>query len=236
MILTVMFAFLFISPTSGANAAITIDSVSGVWGPVTGGGGTLNGVGTNEIRWGNSTGFGQSGYRFDGAAPPIFAVDIDVPFTLGEFTHFNNPITGGSISEAQLNTTVDLTIDGNVFSGLSFVYNFLHDETPNSSPCQAGSVSVCDDIVDAQNNSAISDIFNIDGVDYTLEVTGFQVDGMQFDQFMTQEKKTNVADLRGVITKANVEVPEPSTYLMLGGFLMFGLLLKRKQLRAKARN
>lgn len=218
---------LFVSlviPFSLSAVTITVNSVTGTWSNVTGSPSSLIGVGTNQINWGNSTGSGQSGYRFDGNAPPLYSVGIDTPFSLGNFTHFNQPITGDSITGATLNTTVNLTIDGTALSNLNFSYNFLHNETPNvAGTCAAGSVSVCDDIVQATNNVLVSDVFNINGVDYTLSILGFSLNGNFFTDFMTKEGKTNIASLQGVITRATVGVPDLSTYLTLATFLAIGV-------------
>jgi len=223
-ILMAVLALVFV-PAS-LPAVITIDSVTGTWNNVQGNPSLLNGVGTNEIRWGIPTEFDQSGYRFDGNAPPFFPVNVDVPFTLGQFTHFNEPIFGDSITGTDLNAVVDLTIDGVQLQGLQFNYSFLHDETPNiPGSCAAGSVSVCDDIVEIVNNFPISDVFEIDGEEFTIEVLGFEMNGDFFEDFMTEEGETNIADLRAIITKADVEIPEPSTYLMMGTFLGLSMLL-----------
>ena len=60
---------------------------------------------------------GKSGYRFDGNAP-FSGLAADAIFTLGTFTHFNNPLFAGtSITGARL--TVDIMAD--FFNGLTTV-------------------------------------------------------------------------------------------------------------------
>lgn len=51
-----------------------------------------------SIRWGqNSLAIANtSGYEFDAATPPALTAPISTVFGLGEFTHFNFPISGGT--------------------------------------------------------------------------------------------------------------------------------------------
>lgn len=212
------FLFLFSSLSA---VTITIDKVGGYWDNVSGSPVNLTGEGSNQINWGKSTGSGQSGYRFDASSPTLYPVNIGTTFTLGNFTHINQPITGGSITGARLNTTLDLTIDGVALKNLHFAYDFLHTETPNiKGSCPAGSSSVCDDIVKSTDNVLMSDVFNINGVDYTVSILGFDVNGKPLSEFLTKEGKINVATLRAVITKATVGVPDVNLYLSLGAFLL----------------
>jgi opacity protein-like surface antigen len=95
--------------TSTAHAVeVTIDSVTGTWSNVTGTPVFLNGVGTKQINWGIPVDGGQSGYRFDGVAPPSSGpFGTGTSFDLGTFTHFNQPIQGGtSITGATLNLSI----------------------------------------------------------------------------------------------------------------------------------
>lgn len=222
-------AVAVISLPSAAYSAITVNSVSGIWQNVIGGQ-NVTGVGTNQIRWGDTTPSDNSGYGFVGVAPPSQVVAIDTAFNLGTFTHYNFPIPSGSaISGATLKTSVNLNIDGIAVNGLTFSYNFLHDETPNvAGQCPAGSASVCDDIVKVENNIAQSSVFSINGVDYTLKVTGFDISGGG-NTFLTQENQSNSANLQGVITRA-VGVPEPATYALLATCLLGCYLVRRRQL------
>lgn len=220
-------------PITAHATNIKINSVSGIWTNVTGNPYNLNGNNTKQISWGKSTGNGQSSYKFQGKAPPIFSVDINTPFKVGTFTHYNKPIQNNSITGATLDTTFSLTIDGVTLNNLHFSYNFLHNETPNSKPCQAGSASVCDDIVKITNNVAQSNTFKINGVDYTISFTGFKINGQTFSEFFTKENYTNTASLVAVITKAVVGVPEPETYLTLGSFILAGAVLAALSKRRK---
>ncbi|MDP1836759.1 MAG: THxN family PEP-CTERM protein [Chlamydiales bacterium] len=217
------------SVSSLSFAAITINSVSGNWMDVVGGNAVVYPV-PNEVRWGETgeSTNDKSGYRFDGDAPPLFNVLIDTPFTLGTFKHFNKPIPSGSaIQSAQLDTTINMNINGTAINGLNFAYDFLHTETPNMpGSCPAGSGSVCDDIVKALNNVAQSSTFLIGGDLYTIKVIGFEVNGQPFTDFLTLEDQTNSAKLKAIVTKYT-PVPEPGTYLILGSALGMCFFLKR---------
>lgn len=221
--------------SSVSYAAIQVNSVSGTWENVLGGTGVVFPT-PNEVRWGGQVPVtNDSGYRFDGNAPPLFMVTIDTPFTLGQMTNFNQPIPSGTaITGATLSTLVDLTIDGTPINGLNFKYDFLHNETPNTAPCPIGSTSVCDDVEKALNNIAQSDTFQIDGVDYTIKVTGFQIGGDQATEWLTPEGHTNMANLQAVITKST-PVPEPETYLVLASTLVPALLLSRHRRKASVK-
>ncbi|MED5466551.1 MAG: choice-of-anchor K domain-containing protein, partial [Pseudomonadota bacterium] len=94
---------------SAQAAVIQLTGVSGLWTTTNPSGPAVSGGGTNEIRWGTPANQQnqQSGYRFDGSAPPAVNVNENIDFDLGTFTHFNYPITGTSLSNASL--TVETT-------------------------------------------------------------------------------------------------------------------------------
>lgn len=215
--LTLMLAIPF-----GASAA-TLDVAGGIWSTAVPGG-TASGIGTNQILWGKPAKKYQSGYRFDGRSPLPAVIPVDSsPFQVGTFTHMNYPIASGtSITQATLDLSLDLTIDGVNFDDILFSVVFDHNETPN-----VGGPPASDDIVTiADTGGAV--LLNANGQDYILEILGFQIGGQIVDTFMTQENMTNKAHLVGAIhTKA--AVPEPSTYLLMGSLLAFAYAMQRRK-------
>ncbi len=55
---------------------------------------SVTGLNTNAIYWGNSTGYGQSGFEFLGSTGASF--NADEIFVIGTFIHHNKPITGST--------------------------------------------------------------------------------------------------------------------------------------------
>ena len=179
-------------------------------------------AGNEEIRWGDpaSTG-GQSGYRFDGSAPAAFDVETGDIFSLGDFTHTNQPVWG-SITGAQLNITTDLMIGGSLLGEGPFSFSFLHNETTNACDPQP---TCANDLVSFASLTS-SDSFFVDGIEYTLELIGFSVDGVFMTEFSTVEGQMNTAQLLGTFI-ATESVPAPPALFMLALGLI-GVALSRK--------
>ena len=179
-------------------------------------------AGNEEIRFGNpASNAGQSGYRFDGAAPASFIVETGDIFSLGDFTHTNQPVWN-SITGAQLNITTDLMIGGALLGEGPFSFSFLHNETINA--CDT-SPTCSNDIVSFASLTT-SDSFFVDGIEYTLDLIGFSVDGVFTTEFSTVEGQINTAQLLGTFV-ATESVPAPPAVVLLALGLI-GVALSRR--------
>jgi hypothetical protein len=207
----------------------TLSSSAGIWSSVTPAA-TATGVGTNQIRWGVPVGTLQSGYDYNGSAPPAQNFTTETQFLVGTFVHHNQPITGDTITGASLDITMNMTFGAtNVIK--TFTYNFEHVETPNGTPCQfpsAPNLVPCDDRVSILN-SIPSNTFTIGGTAYTLNLLGFSTDNGNTvsNLFYTEEGVDNTAKLFGKVTSnLTGTVPEPSSIFLLATCAA-GLCLKR---------
>ena len=202
------------------------------------------GTASTSAHWGTPSGSGKSGYTFATpssisatALPPVSSTDL---LTLGTFQHINVPISAGtSIRAIKLLFTADIDIDGLSVGSRSFLYQFFHDETPNSAhPCAYGgandqgvNINGCADRVTV-NFISQSDSFLIDGIQYTLDVVGFVNNGNHVTDFLTKEGATNSAFIVGrlALFSEAAAVPEPASWaLMLTGFGLVGTSLRRRR-------
>ena len=202
--------------TSASALTITVTDVKGTWtdtSPVAG----ISGLGSSTISWGNPVGGGgKSSYTFDGVTPPPQGpFNVGEVFSIGEFIHNNQPITGTTLQTAELTLDWKITINNGStldVEGTS-VYDFSHNETPNNAgSCPPGSVSICDDIVTFDLNEEESDVFTFNGEQYIFTISSFLVGGSPVMDFLTQEGKENKAFLQGSV---NV-VPVPAAVWLLG--------------------
>jgi hypothetical protein len=217
-------------PGVAVSATLTATSITGSWNNVVltdgsiDGGGTLVGVGTNEIRWGDPvTETPQSGFLFTSSPTPL-AIDTEVNFGLGEFTHFNFPVFPPSVVSANLDVNLD-------FGGTvqAFTYTFTNEETTNTAggcPAFQQSAVPCDDRI-TFGTGFTSSTFLIGTQEYTLQLVGFVESGgtSVVSEFITEENTANRAVLVGrITTPPPVEtVPEPTAIAALsivGTFLI----------------
>lgn len=234
--LSVVAAVLCIAAPATA-ASLTIKGVDGIWStskPV------VDGIGSTELSWGTPANDAerQSGYTFESSETP-FEVEDGKSFVLGTFTHLNFPITGVLLEAADL--AVEFAIAG-VDKMINATFSFNHFETNNGlARCANGqsqgvgvNVNGCADNVQASLNKAQSEVFELDGQTYQLDISGFQYEGELLESFWTQEDRANSAELVAVfnvITPVS-EVPLPASgLLLLGGF--GALVLKKRQSKRK---
>ena len=198
-------------PSGSALAAeITFVSVVGSWrdpvdtvpGSQPGDPAIVNGDPISSISWGTTTG-PQSGYDFIATLPPPFTLPGSIPyFSLGTFQHRNFSVDQPWLTSAELDVELVLAIDGVPTGPLSFSFTLNHDETPNDlDPCPYPTPpgEGCTDRVQIVA-SAEPTTFNVDGVDYTLEMS-FLDDGSPVDEFITREGDTvNSTGLVGEFT------------------------------------
>lgn len=223
-------AIALLAGTVGASAAtLDVTGISSGWSAVVPGGVTVNnGDPTSSLRWGNSTGSGQSGYDFTDAATPILGLVADTAFVVGDFNHLNNPITGTTLSTASLNVDIQIGGGGPLVSS---TFDFSHDETSNSTPCGFPSTSVCDDIVTVVSAPG-AEAFDIGGVSYVFQVLGFSTDGGTtiVSDFQTLENQNNPAALYAKFTAETNVVPLPAAgWLLLGGLGGMAALRRRQK-------
>ncbi|MEE4161646.1 MAG: THxN family PEP-CTERM protein, partial [Woeseiaceae bacterium] len=208
---TALLAVSAVAPAGSAFAAeITFVSVVGSWrdptdtvpGSQPGDPVITNGNPISSISWGTTSGE-QSGYDFIATLPPPFELPGEIPFfSLGTFQHRNFAVGEPWLTSAQLDVELVLAVDGVPTGPLTFTFTLNHDETPNDlDPCPYPTPpgEGCTDRVTIVA-SAEPTTFNVDGVDYTLEMS-FLDNGSPVDEFITREGDTvNSSGLVGEFT------------------------------------
>ena len=216
-------SFLFASV--GAQAAtVTLTNIFGTWfdpnpaAVITSNTGA--GTASTQVRW------DASGYDFVAAASASAVVppSPSASFVIGDFSHVNFPVFS-AISEIKLKITADIDVDGSNVGNRSFVFRFLHDETPNGDdPCAYGgangvgvNVNGCADRVQVEFTDA-SDSFLIGSDLYTVNIFGFNAGGSVVSDFLTAERATNTAQLLANVTLRRdvTGVPVPGTWALAG--------------------
>ena len=184
-------------PAGSALAAeITFQSAVGFWrdaednvpGSQPGDPAITNGDPTSSISWGTTTGQ-QSGYDFIATLPAPFELPGPIPFfSLGTFQHRNFEVGEPFLTSAKLDVVLVLAVDGVPTGPLTFTFTLNHEETPNNlDPCPYPTPpgEGCTDRVTIVASSDPT-TFNVDGVDYTLEMS-FLDNGSPVDEFITAE-------------------------------------------------
>ena len=250
-------ATLFFSlPTMAATFSVT--DITDTWTGIDGNPWYYSGVGTDRIRWGQAATYsGQSGFNF--AAAGDVTIGSGDQFILGQLTHLNFPIWGGTGADGA-DLQLAMTIDGMV---QAFNYSFTIDETPNNvgglANCPIFQISTvpCDDKIDFTSPFSLA-TFTKDNANYTLELLGFSRTVDVFNavtSFVTEEYQASsaflvgrlVVDPQAVVTPEPVvlpvatpkpetqSVPEPASTLAALLVGLGGIGLKRRQAARRSR-
>lgn len=165
----------------------------------------------DQGRWGKSAVNDvtkMSGLGFQGINNQVVSANQD--FYLGQLTHFNWPIQGGSaVSAVNMNVFLRFTVPGasNPTTQL-FTFKMLVDETPNQAPCAYPGTTPCSDKISFDTSFNFQTTFAIDnsGVQYTLILQGFKESNVSssspVDYFISNENGNSVGFLFARITAA----------------------------------
>lgn len=213
---------------STANGLV-LSSVDGTWGGVVGGDSVNFPTGVSvsygngledQVRWGESTGYGQSGLGFTGVASGA-SFAIGDAFEVGRLRHFNMPVAADTSADSA-NLGVDLTFSDP--GGLSQTFNFALqiDETPNDQSDPSDYIYF--------PGSYAPGVFDIGGTTYTVQLLGFGDTPTSLQsQFNSPEQQTNSILLWGKVTTAPVPAPGAIVLAALGVPLV-GWLRRRRAL------
>ncbi len=222
--------FMALAATSAGAVTLTIDSVSFDW--ETDDPGVFEN-GDGNLRWGGIFLFNsRAGYDFDVTTDLPVTVGEGEAFSIGEFTHLNEPVTSVSFESAELLITTH--IEGFI-DPIVTVYTFEHLETPNrplsSDPdptevCDPGNGELnaqglnefgCADVITVSLDLEKSDTFFIDDSEYVFDVLGFGLEDGESLVFYSTETMSNSVEL---VTELRNLTPVPlpaSVTLMLAG-------------------
>lgn len=188
-----------------------------------------------EVRWGQPAGdTDASGMRFDSFTAPL-GTSTGTAFNLGNLTHFNWPVAGGTAaSSTQLSFGFTITTPN--LGDQTFLFSFNIDETPNQAPCAYPSTTPCADKI-TFGNATSTTTFNIGDDVYTLYLLGFGPDANHLsNEFITQENQNNTTSLWAKIDLSQpVGVPEPNALLMMAlGLFGIGMAVEVRRRRRRA--
>ncbi|AWC21143.1 Poly(beta-D-mannuronate) C5 epimerase 2 [Aminobacter sp. MSH1] len=152
-------------------------------------------VAIDEIRWGgtgsNAT---DSGYGFvDAPQANLNNLVTNNTFSLGTFTHFNNPIDGSTLSTTKLSVSFTAIVNGQPVNVGPIVVSFTHDETPNDGNDNPNDGVDSRDVI--KITSTTSTVI-IAGQNYTLDVLGLvKGSGSPVTEIFTNEGASNPFEL-----------------------------------------
>lgn len=177
------------------------------------------GTGTNnQLNWGQPDQGSVSNFvRFDGGT---FVAGTDSPFKVGDLTYRNGATFGGFDGDFPLTVTLNFTTPAGVNQSFSYLFNILN--TPNTS----GDPIADGDRLQFSTTGLSLSTFNVDGVDYTLQLLGFSTDlgTTIISEFNSLENTTATAGLYGQITAAPIPTPA-----LLPGLIGLGVAALRKR-------
>lgn len=230
-VLAVMGATCLVLGGPIAAEAITFEGASsGQFGlPVTPGYGPdvflSNSGGTNnQLNWGNPIPGSFSNFvRFDGLGS--FSTAADAIFRVGDLTYRNGSTTEGFNGDFPLSVALNFTSPSGVNQTFSYLFNILNTDNTTGDPVLDG------DRLQFSTAGLSSSVFNVGGVDYTLQLLGFSTDGGStiISEFNSPEGATANASLYGKITAAPIPTPA-----LLPGLIGMGLAALRKRKAAEA--
>lgn len=238
------------SVAAPASAGVVTFQTSGQWANWVGGSSvtTSSSGGDATIKWGNTTKWdkSQSSYLFDAqSVSPVNLQDGETSnaFTLAEFKHYNDDISGSGITSVDLIFTTQIFVDGQFAADRTFGWTFSHEETANSGfwTCAYGGTGLfnCNDRVAVDYNGDLVESFQFGDDLYTLTLAGLQVKNgpnwMTKDVFVTEENKFSTAKIRGQLSMTTLTsaVPEPATWaMMIVGFFGAGTMIRTTRRQA----
>ena len=133
----------------------------------------VEGLGTNEVRWGWPADTEKCGLRFEGSSSQTVGIGED--FVVGTLTHINNVIYSGTTATG---ATLDITLHftNPALPDQTFTFDFDIEETSNSPPCPdwQRSDTPCDDKITFPS-SYPEQTFEVPGCPcpFTLRIVGF---------------------------------------------------------------
>lgn len=220
----------FLAASFMVNAATFQGTTSGTFENPTGPSGmTTTGVGTNEFSWGvGATKYifwvlpvGQHDPSELNYAGDTFNTDVDNQFVVGNLDFYNGTINSGT----QANS-VDLSLDLNFTSPSAFTENFNYNFSLDNIVNPAGDTVTL-------LNSAPTQFYSHEGVDYYFELLGFSQNGDLIDSLFLSELDSTTAQLMGQFTAMPSEVPLPAAVWLFGSGLM-GFMAMRRRTKAQA--